>query len=381
MANTLTNLTPTLYEALDIVSRELVGFIPAVFRDSNAERAALNQTIRVPVTTQDSASDITPGTTAPDTGDTTVNNQTITISKSRKYPVRFNGEETRGLGTAGTYQTILRDRFAQGMRTLCNEVEADLAGLYTKGSRAYGTAATTPFGTKDNLTDFAGVAQILDENGAPRTDRQLVVSTAAMANLRGVQTGLLQKVNEAGTAEALRQGQFGAVHGLVIRDSNEIDSHTKGTGTGYLLNDASSAVGDTTIAADTGSGTIVAGDVVTFAGTSHKYIVNTALSGGSFVINEPGLKVAETDDDAITVGADYTANFAFHRNALVLVTRAPALPDGGDMADDSMMLTDPVSGLSFEIRMYRQYRQLYMEVALAWGVACVAPRHTAILLG
>ena len=45
-SNTLTGLIPTLYTALNVVSREMVGFVPAVARDSTADRAALNQTVR-----------------------------------------------------------------------------------------------------------------------------------------------------------------------------------------------------------------------------------------------------------------------------------------------------------------------------------------------
>jgi len=47
--NTLTGLIPTVYTALDRVSRGLVGAIPAVARDSKADEAHINQTVRASV--------------------------------------------------------------------------------------------------------------------------------------------------------------------------------------------------------------------------------------------------------------------------------------------------------------------------------------------
>ena len=378
MANTLTNLTPDLYEALDTVSRELVGFIPSVTLDANAERAAKGQTIRSAVAPASTAADITPAQTAPDTGDQTITNKTISISKSRGVPVRWNGEEQRGLNANGPgYNNILRDQFAQAMRTLCNEVESDLADLYSSSSRAYGTAGTTPFGTAGNFSDASEALRILKDNGSPLTGNQLVVSSAAGAKMLGLQS----RYDVQGNDSLLRQGVLLSTAGMDIRESAQVNSHTQGTGTSYLVNDASLAVGDTVIAADTGSGTIVAGDVVTFAGDSNKYLVTSALSGGSFTIAAPGLKTAVADNSAITVGGDYTANIAFNRSAIVLVTRAPARPIEGDLAEDVMIMTDPRSGISFEVSMYKEYRQVHFEVALAWGVSAIKPEHMAVLLG
>lgn len=384
MANTLTAILPVVYEAADIVSRELTGFIPACFRNSSAARAAKDQTITYPVVGAMTAADVTPSNVSSTGTDQTIGSGSMTISKVRKVTFNWTGEESLALsnGDAPQGQNVLRDQFMQAMRTLVNEVENDLwLAAYKASSRGYGTAGTAPFGTAGNLSDFAGVLQILEANGAPKGDLHLVVGSAAMANLRGVQS-VLFKVNEAGTDELLRRGSIGMVQGLMIHNSHPIGVHTKGTGASYLVNTASGeAIGQTTITADGGTGTILAGDIVTFAGTSHKYVVNSALSGGSFAIGEPGLLALEADDDAITVGNNYTPNVAFDRNALHLITRAPAVPVGGDSADDVTEVTDPQTGLAFQIATYRQYMQRSYEVRLAWGVKAVKPAHIATLLG
>ena len=103
MANTLTSLIPTLYEALDVVSREMVGFIPAVAKDTSSERAALNEQILVPVTQAQAAQSITPAVIPPDTGDQTVGNVPMTITKSMMVPIRWNGEQQKGMKNSGTY--------------------------------------------------------------------------------------------------------------------------------------------------------------------------------------------------------------------------------------------------------------------------------------
>lgn len=381
MANTLTSLVPTLYEALDVVSRELVGFIPAANLDSGVERAAVGQSVLSHVAPASTATDLTPGVNAPDNGDQTIGNVSLAITKARGVPVRWNGEEQRGVNSGPGYQRIRVDQFAQAMRTLCNEIETDAAAAaYAASSRAYGTAGTTPFATAGDYTDASNALKILLDNGAPNSDLQLVVNTAAGANLRGKQGG---KANEAGSDSILRQGVLLDIHGFSVRESAKVVNHTKGTGTAYTTSAAGFAVGTTSIPIITGSGTVLAGDVVTFAGDTNKYVVATGVAApGTIVLAAPGLRQAiPAAATAMTIGDSYSGNLAFDRNALVIATRMPALPEEGDSADDAMMVTDPKSGLSFEIRLYKQYRQIRYEVAAAWGVKAVKAEHIATLLG
>lgn len=380
-ANGLTGLIPTIYTAADTISREMVGLITAVHRNSTAESAAVGQDVTYPITPTPVAQDIVAGQLPPDTGDQNIDKGTMKIDKSRMVPVRWSGEEQKAVGPNGTYNQILADQFVQAMRTLVNEVEADLGSLYVFGSRAYGTAGTTPFGTKDDFSDFAGMLQILDDNGAPPLDRHLGLGSAAIANIRGKQSSLF-KANEAGTTELLRRGMINEVEGFGIHYSSGIKQHTKGTGASYQSNNASGyVVGDSGIAVDTGTGTVLAGDILTFTGDTNKYVNGTALAGGSLALNQPGLRQGLADNVAMAVGNSYRANMAFHKDAIHLVTRSPAMPEGGDMADDVMTVVDPVSGLVFQVALYRTYRRVQYEVGLAWGKKAVKPAHISVLLG
>lgn len=383
MANTLTRMIPDLYESLDVVSRELVGFIPAVTMDARPARAAVGQSVVVPITPSATASDITPGVTAPNDGDQSIGNTTIQITKSRGVPFRWNGEEQLGVNSGAGYNNIRNQQMQQAMRTLCNEVEADLAALHIAASRAYGTAGTTPFAS--DLSDPAQVRKILVDNGAPQSDLQLVIDTGAGAKMRTL--AQLTKANESADTSLLRQGILLPLHGLDVRESGAVKTSTAGTASGATTNNAGYAVGATVITlASAGTGTFVAGDAVTFAGDTNKYVLASGDSdvsnGGTITLQAPGLRKAiPAATTAITVVAAAVRNMAFHRSAMILAARAPALPEEGDMADDRTLITDPRSGLTFEVAMYRQYRQVRYEMALAWGVQNIKSAHTALLLG
>jgi hypothetical protein len=380
MANTLTGLIPTLYRAADKVARELVGFIPAVYKDSDVEQVAKDQTITYPIVDARTASDITPAATGPNPSGETVRTGTMSISKSRSVAFPWNGEEQTSIRQV--YAQVLEDQFAQAMRTLVNEMESDLFLAAKRGaSRATGAAGTTPFGTAADLSGFANPRKILQDNGAPMSDLHMVLNTTAGAKIRSVQSTLF-KANEAGSDSLLRTGTLGRVEGFDLHESGQIVSHTKGTGTSYVFN-GSHAVGATTVVAKTGSGTVLAGDVLAFEDdTTNAYVVNTGIAApGSLVIGGPGLRQAQTDGKTITVGNNYLGNWAFDRNALHLLTRLPKMPDGGDGADDVYTITDPLSGISFQVALYRQYRQVVYEVAAAWGVKAAKSDFIVALLG
>ena len=376
-------LIANLYQSLDVVSREMVGMIRSVTRDPAVDRAAIGQTVNSFVASAASATDIAPGVTPPDDGDQVIGNVPIQITNAKRVPIRWNGEQTLQMNNNGPGQnTIQTQQTQQAIRTLVNLMEIDLCNQAIYASRAFGTAGTDPFAS--TLQDPAGVRQILTDNGAPMGDLHLTINSAAGAKMRTL--AQLTKANEAADTSMLRQGILMDIHGFQIRESFGISRPASGTGASATTNTAGYAKGATSITlAAAGTGTILAGDVITFAGDANKYIVTTgagAVSGATITIAAPGLMQAlPASAQAITVLAQSSRNLAFSRNSIVLATRLPALPDGGDIAVDRTTITDERSGLSFEVAMYPQYRQMQYEISVAYGSKMIKPEHCAVLLG
>lgn len=390
MANTLTNLIPDIYAALDVVSRELVGFIPAVARDSTADRVAANQTVRIPISPSNAAGgDITPAMSLPAASNQTIGNATITISKNRFFPFSWTGEEQRSVDAGPGYLTLKQDQIAQAIRAAVNEMELDIATAAYKGaSRAYGTVNTVPFATAaGNYSEAAQTRKILDDNGAPLSDRSLIINTSAGAAIRGLQG----QAQMTGDTSLLRRGILLDINGFSIRESAQVVTATAGTLASASTASGALTVGQTTLTlkTTTGTGIALAGDIITLANDTNKYVVVSTDQAGAnpgtgetITIAAPGIRMAQaTGERAITMIATGPRNVAFSRNAILLATRLPAVPTEGDLASDRMTVTDPNSGITLEFAVYPGFRMNVYHVSVAWGVSVIKPEHVAVLLG
>ena len=132
---------------------------------------------------------------------------------------------------------------------------------------------------------------------------------------------------------------------------------------------------------------LVTGDVVTFAGDATQYVVKTGITApGTITLNQRtqdggGLRVALASGAAMTIIGNATRNMAFHQSAIGLAIRPSAVPDGGDAATDRILMTDPVTGLTVGVAMYKQYMQQAFEIQATWGASMIRPELAKLVLG
>ncbi len=376
MPNNLTALAPRLYSAAQTVSAEPFGVIRSINTSFDDKGVAIGDSVDVPVAPTRAAEDFVPGSDSGSGGaDLTADGVKVQITASKKVPWTLTSEQIRSLQNAGANTEWADQLIKQGMRTLRNMAEADAALAIKLGaSRFIGTAGTTPFGS--TINELAQLRKALQDNGAPLADLQFACDTSAGLNLR--QLGVIQNAYQAGSDIERRTGELQRQFGFAITESAGIRQHVKGTGASYVTS-GTAAAGATGLTLATGTGTVLPGDVLAFAGDANRYVVGSGLSApGSLTLNRPGLRAALASGVAATVGNNYVANVGFERNAVVGVMRPPLMPDNPTM---TMLPISDTSGMTYLLVQIAQYGQIKWELHLAWGFKVVQPEHVAILAG
>ena len=258
-------------------------------------------------------------------------------------------------------------RMAGAIDALARKINLSLLQLTEKFYNVVGTGGVTPFGTINDATDM-GV--VLSNALAPEEDRSVVMNPAAQGNALRLEA--FHNASFGVGATPILEGKIDRRLGFGWHMSQLVITHTNGTGANYTVNSGPGlAIGTKTIPATGGTGTILVGDIVKFAGHTQTYVVTSALAAGSFSI-EPGLVVAVANTTAIISGAEtgsvptHVINPFFHKDAIALVTRAltPEMNFGGSFIDFD---TDPESGLTIRLEVGRQYKRTAWSFDALWG--------------
>ena len=379
MPDSLASLFPTLYAGIAEFPRRQFGMIRAVQVDGQLSRAAKGQSVVWDVPQVSGAVDIEPAATLPAPSADVAKSLTYTMAHRKGVRIAVTGEASEAIGDAA--MAIRRqNQYLQAFDKLAAGIESYLAGVaILNASRAFGTADTVPFtASSTNLEYFAKLWGILAKNDRSNGELSLVLNTATAEAMRAYM-GMLWKANEAGDDEMMKNGYRTRVQGFNVFESNQITQHTKGTGANYVMNGAHSA-GATEITVKTGTGTILAGDVISIADepSGSKYVVVEGITAaGTLKIGAPGLLGAAADGKAVSIH-QYTPNLAFNQSALGLGCRLPEIPKEGDAAIDATSIRDPYTGLVFEVRRYAEYRQIVDEISIMYGAIVLDPEAIAI---
>lgn len=361
------------------VNAEPFGIIPATVISAKASAVSKGQKVEVPITPMGDNEDIVEGQTP--TGNTdSIDTVEVTIQKIRRgKPIVWTGEEENAVSGSDMLDPIQVEQYAQRIRSLRNEMEMDgcMEAIISSvnAGNVLGTLGTNPFASDTKaLTE---VLQKLEDNGAPLGELQAVLNTTSGRNLRNIEH--LQKVNEAGDNLLLRRGVLGDLFGFTIRESSGM-RHASGTASGYLANGGASA-GATQVTIDTGSGTFKKNDLVKFGSDTTLYAVaEDVASGGTTLKLQSALKADVADNAAVTVQS-YAPNACFSRGSIIMASRVPFVPKRGDSALDRQIITDPLTGIPYELAVWGAPYQTTITIGTAWGFKNIKKENAFALLG
>jgi len=384
MANDLTNIMHKILARGLLSLRERVIFTQLVNTDYSREAAMKGQTIDVPIPTAINVIDVTPSNTDPAPTDDTPGLVQISLDKWKQNEPFFLTDKE--LVEVDRNEHFLPLQVGESIRALVRSMNQSVIDEY-KGVYGYvGTAGTTPF--QSSVEAITQARKVLNQQLAPPMDRRVVLDHVAEANALALSP--LADFDRTGDANVKRAGMLGQKYGFDWYADDDVPTHTAGTATTKtvtLTSDSAAGATSVTLDVDSGTGTLVEGDIISFAGHDQTYVVTadvTLTTGGDAVSISPGLSQAVDGSGtpvAVTVRGDHVVNLAFQRDALALATRplsrSTIVGDGANTAE----ISDPLTGLVLRLEVRRQHKQVAWEFDALWGVKLVRPELACRIAG
>jgi hypothetical protein len=361
-ANVLALLIPTLISTIQETARNSGFFLNGITRDQVLDAAAKGQAVTFPSLPDIVAYDVTPGIATPDADGATAASLSLTLANQKAARFKLNAEDNRGMAALGAnYRNVqISLAIAALVDALCADVNTTMdagAGL------AQGTVGTDPYATTPNV--LVDMWKSLADDKAPDSGRLGIFSTDDYASASKLSQ--FQKLNEAPSGTDFATSRLGTLANFNVGyDQLAGPTHTAGTGAGFLVNNgAGFPVGAVAITVDTGTGTILPGDVITIAGSTTKYVVKSATA--TVITLNRGLLSAVADNAAVTLIATHGKSFLCHPSATYYSIRPSAEVPEGDQATMREIIVDPVTRIPMRLAYYPQYHQGMWEVSFVYG--------------
>lgn len=381
MANSLSPIIPKILSRGLMTLREFCMMPRLVNGDYSSDAAKKGDVINVPIPTAVGTRDVTPAAVSPTPTDSTEETVQIPLNFWRQTdPVHLTDEELNQIDKQAFW---LPSKMDEGIKSLANYVNDRIFEEYKGVYGAVGTAGTTPFAS--NVSAATAARKLLHQQLAPKRDRRAVMDFDAEEN--AISLSEFSDADKIGTNQVRIEGELGRKYGLNWFADHAVPTHTAGSASGVLVNDpgATLAVGDKSVPIDTGTGSYVAGDIITFAGDTQQYTVTAAstVASGSVAIS-PGLKAVPANNAAVANPlADHVVNLAFHRDAFAYAQR-PLIISQSDMALGGNMIrsiTDPQTGISLRLEVKRLHKLTVWEFDILFGRKLVRPELAVRILG
>lgn len=364
MANTLQVIQDRILAQTLLAFRNSAPFLMSANRDYEDVAKQQGTTVDIPKGSIKVASDVTPSGNRSDTLPSSNRKMvSLTLDQWKKTDFSLTDKENAELNAGRDFIPVEAEEAISG---LIEVVEDNLADNYVHAYQFTGTAGTTPFATTAGASIQAN--KILNDAKASKANRRFIMDTSAEANALGLSTYAdSDKTMENGVKI---DASMGRKYGFFNQASTNVKTHVLvGAGT-PLVDNASTAIGDTTLHMDGLTTKPEAGDLFTIAGDTQQYVVvssSTLVGTDSDVVIQPPLAVAVADNSAITFVATHVANLAFHKNALTFANR-PVTSSVTNQAEQRT-LVDPITGISVRLETARAYKADLWELDILYGSA------------